>query len=279
MTPCGVSLRNLLHSTLLSPASITQNDLTGARDNSILIIEDNLELLGFLRDRFTGKFEVHIASNGEEGLKKAFETIPDLIICDIIMPNKDGLSLTQLMKSNIRTSHIPIILLTARASEEQRIEGMKLMADYYIIKPFDLHFLEVVVNTLIRNRELLREHYSSDCNLDLRHEGPGKLDRRFLNELNAFIDENIGNEKLSVDSICKAIGVSRMQLYRKVKALLGCSVNDLILNKRLTKARHLLIQDHSTIAEVAYKVGFSSPSYFSTAFKKKFNVPPKAMKQ
>lgn len=256
----------------LSPTNdIPQND----HAISILIIEDNTDLLYFLKQRFETKFDVYIAHDGNEGIKKAFETIPDLIICDIVMPNKDGINLTQMMKSNIRTSHIPVILLTARSSEDQQIEGIKALADYYIVKPFDLHFLEVVINTLIKNRENLKEHYSLDCNLDIRQEGPGKLDRRFLNELNAFIDENIENENLNVDSIGKHIGISRVQLYRKINALLGCSVNDLILNKRLTKAKHLLSQGELSIAEVAYQVGFSSPSYFSTAFKKRYNVSPK----
>jgi signal transduction histidine kinase/AraC-like DNA-binding protein/CheY-like chemotaxis protein len=246
---------------------------------SILIIEDNPDLLQFLKGRFEGSFEVHTAMDGETGLKKAFDIIPDLVISDIVMPVKDGITITQMMKANIRTSHIPIILLTARGSSEQQIEGIRAMADYYIAKPFDLHFLQVVVDTLIRTRELLKEHYSSDCNLDIRQDGPGKLDRRFLNELNAFIDEHMADEKLNIDRICRHIGVSRVQLYRKVKALLGCSVNDFVLNKRLTKARHLLADEDAAIAEVAYRVGFSSPSYFSTAFKKRFGISPKEAKK
>lgn len=248
-------------------------------DLSILIIEDNPDLLQFLKGRFERSFEVHTAMDGETGLKKAFEIIPDLVISDIVMPVKDGITITQMMKANIRTSHIPIILLTARGSNEQQIEGIRAMADYYIAKPFDLHFLQVVVDTLIRTRELLKEHYSSDCNLDIRPDGPGKLDRRFLNELNAFIDEHIADEQLNIDRICRHIGVSRVQLYRKVKALLGCSVNDFVLNKRLTKARHLLADEDAAIAEVAYQVGFSSPSYFSTAFKKRFGISPKEAKK
>ncbi len=256
-----------------------QTGVNEEKDLSVLVIEDNEELLGFLEKRFRKNFEVHIAKDGSEGLKKAFEIIPDIVICDIVMPNKDGLSLTQMMKSNIRTSHIPIILLTARTSEEQQIEGMRAMADYYIAKPFDLHFLEVVVNTLIKNREMLREHYSAECNLEIKQDGPGKLDRHFLSELNACIDNNLSDENLNVEQICKSIGISRVQLYRKVKALLGCSVNEFILNKRLTKAKYLLTQEDLPIAEVAYQVGFSSPSYFSTAFKNKFNMSPKDLKK
>jgi signal transduction histidine kinase/AraC-like DNA-binding protein len=246
---------------------------------SLLIIEDNPDLLNFLRDRFEKTFEVHTAVNGEAGLKKAFEVVPDLIICDIVMPLKDGITITRMMKSNIRTSHIPVILLTARGNSEQQIEGIRAMADYYIVKPFDLRFLHVVADTLIRSREQLKAHYSLDCNLDINHDGPGRLDRRFLNELNAFIDENIADEKLNIERICRQIGISRVQLYRKVKALLGCSVNDFILNKRLTKARHMLADEDATIAEVAYEVGFSSPSYFSTAFKRRFGLSPKEIRK
>ncbi|MHB1922672.1 MAG: substrate-binding domain-containing protein [Chitinophagaceae bacterium] len=256
-----------------------QNNSKIIRDLSILIIEDNEELLNFLGNRLGKNFEVHLEKDGNSGIKCAFECIPDLIICDIGLPSKDGLNLTQMLKSNIRTSHIPVILLTAHAREEQQIQGIQAMADYYIVKPFSLNFLEVVIKTLIKNRETLREHYSSDCNLEIKQEGPGKLDRRFLNELNAFIDERISDEKLNVEEICKNMGISRIPLYRKVKALLGCSVNDFILNKRLTKAKFILSQEGDSIATVAYKVGFSTPSYFSTAFKKKFNISPKEFKE
>lgn len=262
-------------------ASIISNStgLEEIKDISILIIEDNEDLLTFLADRLGKQYETYKSNDGNEGLKKAFEIIPDLIICDIVMPNKDGLSLTQMIKSNIRTSHIPVILLTARGSEAQQIEGMKAMADYYIVKPFTLKFVEGVIETLVRNREILREHYSSDCNMEVKQEGPGKLDRRFLNDLNSFIESHISDEEMKIDDICKEIGISRIQLYRKVKALLGCSVNDLILNKRLTKAKYLLSQEDLSIAEIAYAVGFSSPSYFSTAFKKRFNVSPNDWKK
>lgn len=248
------------------------------KDISILIIEDNIDLLNFLGERLNKKYEVYKSLDGEKGIQKAFEVIPDIIISDILMPNKDGLALTEMIKSNIRTSHIPIILLTAKASEEHQIQGMQSMADYYIPKPFNLHFLDVVIESLIKNRELTREHYSSDCDLGTNENRPGSLERLFLNELNSVIEENIDNENLNVDVICKHIGVSRIQLYRKVKALLGCSVNDYILNKRLTKAKFLLSQDDLTISEVAFKVGFSSASYFSTAFKKRFNITPKMVR-
>jgi signal transduction histidine kinase/DNA-binding response OmpR family regulator len=255
-----------------------REDINEVKDISILIIEDNEDLLTFLGGWLGKKYEVYESYDGEKGLQKAFEVIPDIIITDIVMPNKDGLSLTEMLKSNIRTSHIPVILLTARGSEENQIRGMQSMADYYITKPFSLHFLDVVITALIKNRELMKEHFSTDCDLETRQNKPGNLERIFLNELNAFVEENIDNENLNVDDICKHVGISRIQLYRKVKALLGCSVNDFILNKRLTKAKFLLSQEDLTISEVAYKVGFSSASYFSTAFKKKFNITPKAVR-
>ncbi|TAN13612.1 MAG: helix-turn-helix domain-containing protein [Chitinophagaceae bacterium] len=259
-------------------STLPQEDSYGIKDISILIIEDNEDLLTFLSGWLGKKYEIYKSHDGEKGLQMAFEVIPDIIITDIVMPNKDGLNLTEMIKSNIRTSHIPVILLTARGSEENQIRGMQSMADYYIIKPFSLHFLDVVITALIKNRELMKEHFSADYDLEPRQDKRGNLERIFLSELNAFVEENMDNENLNVDDLCKHIGVSRIQLYRKVKALLGCSVNDFILNKRLTKAKFLLSQKEIQVSEVAFKVGFSSASYFSTAFKKKFNVSPKNMK-
>ncbi len=241
---------------------------------SILVIEDNKELRQFLSRRLSENFKVSTAKDGDEGLKVTFEIIPDLVISDLIMPNKDGLSYTQMIKSNIRTSHIPVILLTAKGGEEQRIKGMKTMADYYIVKPFKFNFLKAVIDTLIKNRATLREHYSSNTNLDKITTGMGKLDRQFLNELNAFINENMKHSDLNIDKICNHMGVSRVQLYRKTKALLGKSVNELILAKRLSKAKTFLANGDLSISEIAYEVGFSSPSYFSTVFKKQFNQTP-----
>jgi DNA-binding NtrC family response regulator len=167
----------------------------------------------------------------------AFDVVPDLIISDIILPGQNGLQLTEALKRDIRTSHIPIILTPAKGSMEEQIEGIKSQADAFIIKPFNLEYLEETIKTVLKNRAVLREHYTSELPAETRSNSSSKIDRRFINEFTAIVENNIANEDFSVDDICKAIGVSRVQLYRKVKALIGYNVNDYILTVRLTKSK------------------------------------------
>ncbi|MDQ3844317.1 MAG: helix-turn-helix domain-containing protein, partial [Bacteroidota bacterium] len=208
-----------------------------------------------------------------------FNTIPDIIICDVVISGKDGMALTNILKNDIRTSHIPIILLTAITSIEQQIEGMRNMADAYITKPFNMQFLEQTVKSLLANRTRLKEHFAGDISSNIKTQTLGKLDRKFINEFKALVESNLSNEDFDLDKICKAMGISKMQLYRKVKALLNMNAHDYILSTRLQKAKYLLQHEESTISEVAYKVGFSSPAYFSTVFKSKFGVTPKTFKE
>ncbi len=248
-------------------------------ENYVLIIEDNPDLRNFLADRLGASYQVLVAENGVQGLQQAFDNIPDLIISDVIMPEKDGLSITNILKTDFKTSHIPIILLTAKIGIEEQIEGMKSMADAYILKPFNLQFLEEAIHSLLKNREVLKEHYTSEINTDNKSQSPKKLDRKFINEFTSIIEMNLSNENFSVEDICKQIAISRVQLYRKVKALLGVNVNDFILNMRLQKAKHYLLQSEFSVSEIAYKVGFATPSYFSTVFKNKMGVSPASFKK
>jgi len=151
---------------------------------------------------------------------------------------------------------------------------MKSMADAYIVKPFHLAFLQESVKSVLKNRDILRAHYTCELPVELKAQTPKKLDKKFINEFTAIVEANISNDQFSVDEICKTIGVSRIQLYRKVKALLNTNVNDYILAARLQKAKHLLNDDAFTISEIACKVGFSSAAYFSTVFKSKLNITP-----
>lgn len=249
------------------------------KDTSILIIEDNSDLRNFLAEKFYPNYEILEAANGQSALQQGFDNIPDLIICDIVIPGKDGLSLTNIFKSDIRTSHIPIILLTAKMNIEQQIEGMKNMADAYITKPFNVQFLEETIKSLLANRNRLKEHFTADISSTLKTQTVNKLDRKFVNEFTSFVESNLSNEEFTIEDICKSLGISKVQLYRKVKALLGINVSDYILNSRLSKAKYMLQHEDFTIAEIAFKVGFSSPAYFSTVFKSKFGVTPKAFKE
>lgn len=248
-------------------------------DKVVLVIEDNPDLRNFLVERLQTHYQVIFADNGVTGLQLAFDNVPDIIISDIILPGKDGIAITNTLKTDFRTSHIPIILLTAKTEVEEQIEGMKNMADAYLLKPFNLQFLEETIKSVMKNRDILREHYTSEILTETKTQTPKKLDRKFINEFTAVVESNISNDQFSVDDICKQIGISRVQLYRKVKALLDCNVNDYILNVRLQKAKHYLNLGELSVAEIAYKVGFASAGYFSTVFKSKFGVSPKEFKE
>lgn len=248
-------------------------------DNTILVIEDNNDLRNYLSEKLSNNYYILEAENGTAGIQMAFDNIPDLIISDVVLPGKDGFAITNILKSDIRTSHIPIIILTAKTEMQHQIEGMKSNADAYIVKPFNLQFLLEAIKSVLKNREVLREHYTSELPVELKSNAPKKLDKKFINEFTSIVESNIDNDAFNTDVICKAIGISRMQLYRKVKALLGCNVNDYILSVRLHKAKYLLNESGSSIAEIADKVGFSSAAYFSTVFKSKFLVTPKEFRE
>lgn len=246
---------------------------------SILIIEDNEDLVEFLKNRLEDKFEVHVENNGSAAINKAFDIVPDLIISDIIMPGTNGLKVAETLKNDLRTSHIPIILLTAKTTIEDQIEGMKSQADLFISKPFNLSYLEESINTLLRSRSVLREHYMSELPSENRSNASNKLDRKFISQFTSIIEKNISNENLSVDDICKGLSISKVQLYRKTKALLGYNVNDYILSVRIQKAKYLLQDESYSISEIAYQVGFTSQGYFSTVFKSKVEVTPSEFRE
>ena len=261
--------------------SLPEEDVsTNAKNYSILLIEDNDEIRDFLKTQLNKNYEIIEAVDGNVGLNLAYEIVPDIIVSDILLPGKDGMLITETLKNDIRTSHIPIIILTAKGSIEQQIEGLKIKADAYIVKPFNVQYLEENIKSLIRNRERLKDHYSSELpNETTRGNISKKIDRKFVNEFSSIVETNIGNENFGVEDICREIGMSRVQLYRKVKAVLGLNINDYILSVRMQRAKYLLLNEDLTIAEISYRVGFSSQAYFSTVFKSKFGVTPKAFKE
>lgn len=247
-------------------------------DHSILLIEDNSDLRNYLKSKLQDEYEVHEAENGAEGITLAFDLLPDMIITDIILPEKDGLNITDVIKNDLRTSHIPVILLTAKVGMEHQLEGLKHKADAFITKPFNMQYLQETIRSLLRNRARLKEHYTSEIPLETRTPSSKKDDRKFTNQFISIVENNISNENFTIDDIIREMRVSRVQLYRRVKALLGYNINDYILNVRIQKAKHLL-KENLTIAEVAYKVGFSSQAYFSTVFKSKCSVTPSEFKE
>ena len=271
-----------VYTTDIQPIHFDRSEVEGIpreKEYSILIIEDNADLRGFIKNKLSEQYEVMDAEDGNTAIQKAFDTVPDLIITDVVIPGKDGMALVNIFKSDVRTSHIPVILLSGQTTIEHQIEGMKNMADVYMTKPFNVVFLEQTIKSLIANRSKLKDHFTSELPSNLKTQTLGKIDRKFLSEFTALVESNISNEDFSVEDICKSMAVSRVQLYRKVKALLNVNVNDYILNARLQKAKYLLQHEELSISEISYNVGFSSPAYFSTVFKSKFGVTPKAFKE
>lgn len=271
-----------VYTTDLAMEQIATNGIEGIKkdkEHSILLIEDNGELRCFLKNKLIVQYEILEADNGQSALQQGFDIVPDLIICDIIIPGKDGIALVNIFKTDIRTSHIPIILLSGKTNIQQKIEGMKNRADVYITKPFNVQFLEQTIKSLLLNRAILKEHFTSELPSNLKTQTIGKLDRKFVSEFTSLVESNLSNDEFAVDDICKSLGISRVQLYRKVKALLNINVNDYILNTRMQKAKYLLQHEELNISEISYQVGFSSPAYFSTVFKSKFGVTPKAFKE
>ncbi|MEO8413625.1 MAG: substrate-binding domain-containing protein [Ginsengibacter sp.] len=246
---------------------------------TVLVVEDNNEMREYLRSRLSTDYTIIEAEDGNKALQLAFDSVPDLILCDIVIPGKNGLELTQIFKSDIRTSHIPVVLLTAKDQENQKIEGMETQADVYITKPFNLLFLQKTIKSLLQNREKIKHHYSGEIFSEEKLNISKKTDRKFIIEFTAIVENNISNENFGVMDICNEMGISRIQLYRKVKAVLNCNVNDYIVSTRLQKAKYYMQHENLSISEIAFKSGFSSAAYFSTVFKSKFGVTPSAFKE
>jgi YesN/AraC family two-component response regulator len=210
-------------------------------------------------------------------LQQAQDHTPDLIICDLTLPDTDGLQLVSTLKADLRTSHIPVIILTARSGLEQQVAGMQAGAELYLTKPFSPQILKESVRSLLANRQLAKEYFTSGDSAPLLPAAAdtiSKIDKKFLNDFKTIVHAKLADSDLSVDYLSREIGLSRVQLYRKIKALLGCNVNDYIQTARLNKSCLLLQDPNATIADVAYQVGFSSATYFSTAFKAKYNISP-----
>lgn len=239
---------------------------------TLLVIEDNDDLRTFLTARLGNEFTVVAENTGEKGWERALEVIPDLIISDIMLPGMDGLQLTQRVKADLRTSHIPVVLLTAKGQMEQQIEGTRAGADAYITKPFNTTYLLEVLRTTLANRQKWQRRYASDF---LSQGGTGnREDKKFLNELTGLIEQNLTDTDFSVEKLSRDMGLSRVQLYRKVQALLDMNVIDYVAGIRLKKAKRLLAESTKTMAEIAYETGFNSPAYFTTFFKQHTQKTP-----
>jgi signal transduction histidine kinase/ligand-binding sensor domain-containing protein/DNA-binding response OmpR family regulator len=240
----------------------------------VLIVEDNSDIRLYLKKILDTEYVVYEAENGEVAWNLAKETIPDIIISDIMMPVMDGLVLCKLVKSNIGTCHIPVILLTARTSIMQIEGGLLSGADDYITKPFDSKLLTVKMKNILENRKKIKDAYLKNFYIDLPEPLSNQLDDRFLKRAYDYVKENISNSELSIESFGKEMYLSRTQLYRKIKALTGLTPTNFVSTLRLKHASELLIETSLSVSEISFQVGFSNPSYFTTSFKKHFNLTP-----
>ena len=241
----------------------------------VLIIDDNIDIRTYLRSVLSEKYNVSEAADGKVGLELARKIVPDIVLSDIMMPVMDGLAFCQQLKTDKAISHIPVILLTARSLDEQRAEGYEHGADAYLSKPFSLRLLLSRIDNLIESRKKLNQTWSKGVEDDEIGNISNEIDKSFLKQLRKIIQENLANSDLSVEQIGDEIGLSRVQLYRKVKALTGNSPVEIVRKARLTRARHLLQTTERTVSEIAYSVGFSTPSYFSKCYKEEFGENPK----
>lgn len=243
---------------------------------TVLVIDDNTDIRQYERTLLQDEYVVLEAADGKEGLAVALKEVPDLVICDVMMPVMDGLEFTKQLKTNTATSHIPVIMLTAKNLEEHRAEGYEHGADSYITKPFHSKVLLARIENLLRQRQLLKNLYqgTKEAEKEISEAHLEDRDKQFLKQLQAIIQKNLSDSEFGVEDMGQQIGLSRVQLYRKVKAMTGSSVVDLLRKARLVKARRLLETRSMSISEVAYEVGFSAPSYFTKCFKEEYGILP-----
>jgi len=241
----------------------------------VLVVEDNKDMQAYIKRILSGGYGIIESDNGIEALGISIERVPDLIVSDVMMPEMDGYEFCRQVKSNVVTSHIPIILLTAKADRESKLAGLQTGADDYLAKPFDADELRLLVRNRIAALERMRAEYRGRDVIDEPNgERVSSLDDRFMANLRSLIHVHLDDEDFSIGSFASESGYSRMQFYRKIKALTGLSPSQFVRSIRLQRAAQLLFSNHDNVAQIAYSVGFSSPAYFNKCFKDQFGVTP-----
>ncbi|MFY0607711.1 MAG: response regulator [Cyclobacteriaceae bacterium] len=243
-------------------------------ESTILIVDDNEDILFYLQDHFRQTFNVQIASNGKQALKKCLDEHIDMVVSDVMMPEMDGFELCEKIKEDERINHIPIILLTARNSTEQKVKGYEKGADAYIGKPFEMHELQTRMDALLANRKTLLNKIRKNINLEPKEIEITSLDEKFLSRIMSYIEENIGMTEFTVDMLAKECGMSQLHLNKKLKVLVGQTANAFVRSIRLKRAGQLLAKDRYSVNEVMYEVGFIDAKYFRSCFKKEFGKTP-----
>lgn len=243
---------------------------------TVLIVDDNADMRAYLRTLLLDCYYVIEAADGQSGLKLAVESVPDIVVSDVMMPVMDGLTFCTRLKQHEATSHIPVLLLTARSSEQQYIEGLQTGADMYMTKPFSVDLLLANIASLLANRQKLRQLFKADKETDhpVIAEPTASPDRRFLDAFLKAMEKHMGNTNLKIEDLGDEVGLSRVQLYRKVKALTGMTPVEILRETRLKRAMQLLKTTDKTVSEIANEVGFATPGYFSSCFKKQYDKYP-----
>ena len=273
-----------IEDTLKERGDEIEVDSSKEEKNIILIVEDNYDMREYIKESLGDDYFIEEAVNGEQGIRKAEDIIPDLIISDMMMPKMDGNEMTRILKSDERTSHIPVIILTAKSGQENKLEGLKTGADDYLTKPFDIRELQIRIKNLISLRKKLQQKISriginsleqKDDNISDKPVKLRSIDEKFLNKIRNIVNEHISEENFSIEELGNEIGMSRSQVLRKIKALTGKSPSLYVRSIRLLKAKEMIENGDGNISEIAYSVGFSSPVYFSKCFKEEFGYSPK----
>ncbi|MBN2521392.1 MAG: response regulator [Bacteroidales bacterium] len=251
-----------------------QKHTISAVKNQILIIEDNDDLRKYLMEKLQKYFIVYTAQDGEKGLELANKIMPDLIVCDIIIPKIDGLEVTKFLKNNFNTSHIPVILLTAKSAIDQKIDGIESGADDYITKPFNLQYLLKRINNIINQRKKLKEKFSQDPGIKPEKLSNSAADQKFLTNVISLVEDNLRNPEFSIDDLVVELGHSRTVFYKKMKEITGYAPKEFTRIIKMRKAATLLRESDITATQVSYEIGYNDPDYFSKSFKNYFGEPP-----
>jgi signal transduction histidine kinase/DNA-binding response OmpR family regulator len=271
---------NKVEADLVDSSSKTpQNDIEMKEDKTIiLIVEDNYDMRQYIRESLDGNYLIEEAVNGEQGVRKAEKIIPDLIVSDMMMPKMDGNELVKILKNDEKTSHIPIILLTAKAGQENKLEGLETGADDYLTKPFDIKELQVRIKNLIDIRKKLQEKFSKigSRTSEINEKKLNSIDEKFMLRVGEVIEKHISEEEFDTEEFSKEIAMSRSHLHKKLKALTGKSASLYVRSVKMIKAKKMIEEQTGNISEIAYSLGFSSPAYFTRCFKEEFGYPPSA---
>lgn len=244
----------------------------------LLIIEDNLDVMTYLASILDHDYQLQHAADGQEGIDKALEVVPDLVVCDVMMPRKDGFEVCEFLKHDTRTSHIPVVMLTAKAETEDRITGLKRGADAYLAKPFNKEELLVSLQNLLELRKNLQAIYAIGGQPSATDNIVSPLEDAFLAKIRKVVESNLSDSDFSVHDLCQSMAMSRTQVHRKLKALTNTSTTHFVRSIRLLKARELLATSTLNISEIAYEVGFNDPSYFHRTFVKEYGMKPSELR-